>query len=197
VKAGNLSKVVARSAAEVARLVELEEEAGAMLRPGMTPAQYLEALVGASLFPDAVKFLAAALPKRESVWWACVCSRLALPPDSPPPVVQALVAAEKWVYEPTEPNRRAAEAAGEATGFASPPSCAATAAFWSGPSIAAPDSPAPVPPAEGLAARGVAGAVMLAAVQKDPELAEEKYRRFLERGVDIANGGTGQGQPKR
>ena len=196
-KVGKLSKVTARSAAEVLRLVEIEEEAEALHRPGMTPAQFLEALLGAGQYPDSVKFLAAALPKRESVWWACVCSRLALTPDTPPPVVQALVAAEKWVYEPTEPNRRAAEAAGEATGFASPPSCAATAAFWCGPSIAAPDSPAAVPPAEGLAARGVAGAVMLAAVQKEPEKAEEKYKAFLERGFDIADGGTGQGKPRR
>jgi hypothetical protein len=58
--------------------------------------------------------------------------------------------------------------------------------------MAPPDAP-PVPPGEELTGTAVAGAVMLAAVQTEPERAEEKFRRFLMQGIDIANGGSGKG----
>jgi hypothetical protein len=65
------------------------------------------------------------------------------------------------------------------------------AAFWSGGSLAPPESPA-VPPAANLTAKAVAGAVMLAAVVPDPVQAPEKYRHFFDLGVDIACGGKGK-----
>ena len=50
-----------------------------------------------------------------------------------------------------------------------------------------PNLPA-VPPGEDLTARMVAGALMLAAVIKEPEKAAEKYAAFLRTGLEIADG---------
>lgn len=189
---GTLTKVTAATAAEVGRRAGLGEEAQALLTETMAPAQFLDLLIEREQYADAVRFLAHALPKREAVWWACLCARGGLPEDAKPPVIEALKAAEAWVLKPVEETRRAAMACAEAAGFDSPSSWAAVGAFWSGGSMAPPDAP-PVPPGEELTGTAVAGAVMLAAVQTEPERAEEKFRRFLLQGIDIANGGSGKG----
>ena len=69
------AKVTAKTAAEVCKHFPLGEEAKKLLRDGQTPAQFLDVLIEKQQFPDAVRFLAHALPKREAVWWACLCSR--------------------------------------------------------------------------------------------------------------------------
>ena len=186
-----MKKVSATTAAELCDKLDLSSAARELLRPDATPSQFVDSLVAGGLFPDAVKFLARALPKREGVWWACTCARETPMEDSPPTVGAALEAAEAWVYKPTEERRREAQAAGEAAGFGSPESWAAVGAFWSGGSITAPDAPL-VAPAEDLTARAVAGAVMLAAVRREPERSEERYRLFIAKGRNIADGGTGR-----
>lgn len=162
-----------------------------MLKPELTPAQYLTLLMDGQRHIDAVRFLARALPKREATWWACLAARRALGENPKAELLQALAAAERWVYTPTEENRRLCLAAAEATGFASPASWAAMAAFWSAGSMAPPDVPA-VPPAEHLTGKAVAGAVLLSAVLEQPHLAADKYRLFLAQGIDIACGGDGR-----
>ncbi len=191
-----LAKVAARTAEELARHVELEDDSRAALRPGMRPGDFLDALVGAEAFPDAVRFLAHGLPRREAVWWACICARLALPPTPKPGEAAALEAAERWVYEPTEKHRRACMAAAEPTGYEVPSAWAAMGGFWSGGSVA-PENAPPVPPGDWHTAKAVAGSVVLAAVQREPEKAQSRYALFLERGVDIANGGDGMGKGGR
>jgi hypothetical protein len=184
---GTLAKVAAKTAAEVCQRFAAGEGAKKLLRDGAAPRAFLDALVGAGEFPDAARFLAHALPKREAVWWACQCVRQAGAPDAPPPVKAALEAAERWAADPSEENRRQAQAAAEAAELKTPAGCAAMAAFMSGGSLAPPNVPA-VPPGEHLTAHFVAGAVMLAAVQAAPEKAPEKYRKFLALGVDVAGG---------
>jgi hypothetical protein len=182
---------IARPPAEICALFALSEPARAALEPPPAPGAFVERLAGAGLFPDAVRFLAHGLPKREAVWWACLAARAALDNTAPQPLVQALAAAEAWVYKPDEANRRAAMASAEAAGFDNPASWAAVAAFWSGGSLAPPEAPA-VPPGETLTAVAAAGAVMLAAVLHEPERAAEKYRLFLAQALDIAAGGNGR-----
>ena len=190
-----MKKVTAQTAAELTARFELSAAGRDLLADGMTPAAFLDALVAAGLYQDAVALLAHGLPKREAVWWACTCARETPMPDAPPADQAALDGAEAWVYKPTEERRREAEEAGKAAGYSSPESWAATAAFWSNGSIIAPDAP-PVPAAEDLTARAVNGAVMLAAVRREPERAEERYQLFIEKGRDIASGGTGR-EPQR
>jgi hypothetical protein len=145
------------------------------------------------LWTDAVRFLAHALPRREAVWWACTCARLTLPRDASPDIAASLQAAEAWVFQPTEENRRAAMQKAEAAGLDTPSAWSAVSVFWSGGSMAPAGAP-PVAPAERLFATAVTSTILLAAVQTEPQLADQKYRRFLEAGIDIARGGSGRPQ---
>jgi hypothetical protein len=185
-----LRKIV-QSTTEISALVTLSEPARALLGAKIAPGDFIERLCAAGLWADAVRFLAHALPKREAVWWACLAARAALGAGAPPPHAKAVEAAEAWVYQPTEEKRRAAMAAGDAAAKDSPARWAAIAAFWSGGSVTAPDAPA-VPPGEQLTAMAVAGAVQIAAVQREPARADEKYRLFIAQGLDIAQGGNGR-----
>src|SRR5262249_38725334 len=154
-------------------------------------AAFLEQLISKASLNDAVQFLAFALPKREAVWWACLCARSELKNPGPPLVVAALEAAEAWVYKPTEENRRAAMQKAQETAFDAAGVWAAVAAFWSGGSLSPPNLPV-VPPAPHLTGAAVCGAVTLAAVQVDPALADKKRERYIESALDIANGGSGR-----
>ena len=182
-----LAKITAKTAAEVCKHFALGEEAKKLLREGLTPGQFLDTLIEKQQFVDAVRFLAHALPKREAVWWACLCTRAVAGLNVPPKIAAALASAEKWVVDPSEENRRAAMPAAEGAEFKTPAGCAAVAAFWSGGSLGPPNVPV-VPPGEYLTAHGVAGAVMLAALQSEPEKAPEKYRKFLAQGIEVAKG---------
>src|SRR5947207_9939431 len=128
--------VLNRSAAEVSRPAELSDEAKALLKPQHTVKQFLDELAAKQNYQQAVKLLAHALPKRSAVWWACLCARQTLPPTASPEVKAALAAAEKWVSDPTDENRRAAYAAAEKAGVGTPAGCAALGAFLSGGSLA-------------------------------------------------------------
>ncbi|MCI0461363.1 MAG: hypothetical protein L0Z62_30815 [Gemmataceae bacterium] len=151
------------------------------------PHEELDLLLENQRYPEAVRLVAQALPKREAVWWACQCVRQAGGPQLPATAAAALGAAEKWAADPSEDNRRSAFAAAQAVGFGTPAGCAAVAAFWSGGSLGPANIP-PIPPAEHLTAQGVAGAVLLAAVLHEPEKAGEKYRRFVALGKEVAGG---------
>ncbi len=187
----SLTKVLIPAAAVICQDIQLDPQALACLQADLPPVDFLNALLGQALYPDAVRFLARALPKRESTWWACICARSAIGPDTKPEVIKALESAELWVFKPTETNRRAANNAAHAASFENPAAWAAMAAFWSEGSMAPEDVPS-VPPADNLTAKAVAGAVMLAATLTQPEKAQEKYLFFIEQGIDIANGGNGR-----
>ena len=177
---------VPSKAGAIASAAELSPEALELLRADTQPAQYISLLVEKKMYPDAVRFLAHALPRREAVWWAWVCARRAAG-DAPPPAVKAaLDTAEKWIAQPTEENRRAAHAAAEQAGFGTAAGCTGLAAFFSGESIAPPDAP-PVPPGEFLAAKAVSGAIIFAAVAPRPEKAAEKFQSFIAQGVDVTS----------
>src|SRR5687768_947309 len=104
----------APTAAEVCTHYTLGEEAKKLLRSDLTAVQYLDLLLAGQQHLDAVRFLAHALPKREAVWWACLCARQVCGAEAPAPMTAALGAAEKWVAEPSEDHRRAALPAAEA-----------------------------------------------------------------------------------
>jgi len=185
-----LVKIEAKSATAIGQLIELEDDARQLLNEAQTPAAYIQLLQDKKLFADAIRFLAMALPKREAVWWACVAARNMMARDIQPQELATLSAAEAWVYQPTEENRRQAMAYAEAAEFKTASSWAATAAFWSAGSMTPPDAPV-VPPAPDLTAKAVTGAVLLAAAGADPEKIDEVYSRMLAMGLDIAQGGKG------
>jgi hypothetical protein len=174
-------------ASEVCARFDIGEEARKLLRADLTPSQYLELLGEQQHVPAAIRFLAHALPKREAVWWACACAREAAGPNPPAPAAAALKAAENWVANPTDENRRAAMPAAQAAGIASLSGTVAMAAFVSGGSLAPPNVP-PVPPAENLTSELVGGAVLLAALGGDREKVFERFRACLGKGMEIGSG---------
>jgi len=182
-------KIKEATAQEICGRYALAESAKPYLAEGMAPLDFLAALTAAADYADAVQFLARALPKREAVWWACLCSRETPAGEGEAACAAAIEAAESWVRRPSEEHRRKAQQASEPAG-AHPARWAATGAFWSGGSIAPPDAPEVKPP-EDLTARAVAGAVMMAAAA-EPKQIDLRYRRFLDYGTDIAKGGNGR-----
>jgi hypothetical protein len=179
--------VSAKTAAEICERLTFDGEAKALLRDDLTPRQFLDALIANGRFPDAARLWAAALPKREAIWWASQCARQAYNGEPPPPAAAAFDAIQKWVVDPSDENRRAAFAAGEAADFGTPVGLVAMATFFSGDSLAPPDLP-PVPPDEHLTASTAANVIILSAVLTQPESAEEKYRKFFALGVGVASG---------
>nr|WP_255575294.1 hypothetical protein [Caldovatus aquaticus] len=175
--------------------LELDAEGAALLDGAADAAQGVERLAAARRMPEAMRLIAHALPKREAVWWACMCARAVPDPALPPPDRAALEAAERWVRRPDEASRRAAEAAAQQTRFRSPEAWAAMGAFWSGGSMAPPGQPA-VPPAEHLTGVAVAGSVVLSAVRLRPERQDARFERFLASARDIAAGGAGRIPPE-
>lgn len=186
-----MQKVGAEKAADIAKHYELEDESRALLTEDQKPSDFLDTLIENELYHDAVTFLAHSLPVREAVWWACVCSRYFLE-GSDVKYQLAQNAAEAWVYEPSEQNRRVAEKYAEEGDYATPASWAAAAAFWSGGSITEEKEPAMEPPPF-LYAHAVVGSVVMAAGWKEPDEDEvvQRYHTYLKHGINIANGGNG------
>jgi hypothetical protein len=174
-------------AAEVCKLFAPGEEAKKLLAENLTVEAFLQLLMKQQLWEDAANVLAHGVSKREAVWWACQCARSVSGSKPPAKIAEALQVAEKWVKDPSEDNRRPAEAAAKAAEIGTPAGCAALAAFWSGGSLSPPGQPV-IPPDETLTAGAAADAVLLAAVATEPEKAEEHYARFLSEGIKIAEG---------
>jgi hypothetical protein len=171
--------------ASICEVAELGEEAMALMLPDQKPPDFVALLVDRKLYPDAVRFLAHGLPKREAVWWGWMSARRSAGENAPPKIKAALEATERWIAQPTEDNRRAAHAAAQIAKFTTAAGCAGLGAFFSGGSLAPPEVP-PVPPGEYLTAKAIAGAVNLAAMGGEPREAPEKFKSFIAQGVDVA-----------
>jgi hypothetical protein len=151
----------------------------------------LDWLERAGFLTEATRLVAHALPKREAVWWACMCVSHTAPADLPAIDCAAREAAEEWVRRQTDRTRRIAWAQAQAGGCGSPEAWAAIAAFWSGDSMS-PEGQPTVPPAPHLAGTAAAGAVALASVRGDVTQREARLHRFLESGRNIAAGDAGR-----
>jgi hypothetical protein len=145
---------------------------------------------------EAARVFAHALPKREAVWWACMCAMNTAPAEVGEPDRKARELAEQWVRAQTDELRRAAMAEAKNAGFQSPEAWAGVAAFWSGDSLAPPDAQMKVPPPGHLTGVAVAGAVALASVRLKPAAKDQRLRRFLDSARDIAAGGPGRLAPE-
>ncbi|MBI3427938.1 MAG: hypothetical protein HY011_33865, partial [Acidobacteria bacterium] len=106
-------------AADVCKNFELSKEAAALLKPEDLPKPFLERLIAAKHYTDAAHFAAHALPRREAIWWACVCARKFYG-AAPPKQAAVLDAAEAWVSQPNDEKRRAVFKLAEAAEFGNP-----------------------------------------------------------------------------
>jgi len=175
----------------VLALAKLDPPALVLLNGCTDTATGLGRLQAAGDLAAAARLGGFALPRREAVWWAAMCTAHTALPDQPDLEVKAREAAEHWVRQQQDATRREAMALARQAGFKAPESWAAVAAFWSGDSMAPPDQPA-VPPAPHLAGTAVAGAVALASVRRDPALRPGRLERFLVSLREIAGGGAGR-----
>lgn len=182
---------------EMCRVAELGEEALELAHQHSSPREFVAALVEREHFPDAVGFLAHALPVREAIFWAFLCARRAAGAEPPTPIRTALEAVERWIMQPTDPNRFAAHEAAEAADVGTPAGCAAFAVFLSGGSLTPIQridlgegkyqDTSPVEPPRYSAAKAIAGSVILSAVVAEPETAPERFRAFIAQGAEVAN----------
>jgi hypothetical protein len=183
---------------EVCPEVEVGPKARLLFRESMTVLAYLELLRKNHLLEDAVCLLAAALPKREAVWWACQCMRSTAGKAPPGEDLACLKAAEAWVKDPSEGNRQAAESADAAAPSRTPAATVALAAAWSGDSPGGPDAPV-VAPQDHLSGEAAASAIRLAALSPDDDSlvaepepltrqAEQLLARFVTEGLEVAKG---------
>jgi len=181
-----------RLAQELLQGVPLSDAAKALLEPTHTIRQFLERISAAQLEVDAIRVLAAGLPKPESVWWGVLCVKQLMPKPWRVVCESALVSAEKWVKEPTDANRRAAGSAAEKAGWDTPTGCLAGAAWLSGGSLSPPNLPT-VMPREDLTGRTVAG-VLLMLLALDAKQADAMRTSILQLGQQIAKGEIKKGE---
>src|SRR4051812_34655329 len=129
------------SAAEVCKLFELSEPARALLQPDMKPRPFLDTLIEKNMHEDAVMLMAHAMPKREAIWWACQCVRLAAGDKLTPPASDLINESEPWVAKPTDEQRRQAFDKAERAGFDPPAGLLGMAVFFSSGSLSLPNLP--------------------------------------------------------
>jgi hypothetical protein len=186
-----LAKLMSSELAVVRDRVDATAPARAVLNRSASVAEALDGLEQGGFMAEAVRLLAHSLPRREAVWWACMCARHTAAPDLSQADLAALEAAELWVRKPTDENRRAAFARAQEANFGTPEAWACVGAFWAGDSMSPPGQP-PVPPAPHLSGAAVAGSVALAAVRGRPERQAQRLARFVAGARDIAAGGPGR-----
>jgi Family of unknown function (DUF6931) len=191
----SLAKLSNQDLAELRPHLALEAEAAAAIDGCTQAAEALDRLEQAGFLLEATRIVAHALPKREAVWWACMCAAHTSPADLPALDRKARESAEEWVRHPTDKQRRLAWDHAQASGCTTPEAWTAVAAFWSGDSMSPEGQPA-VAPAPHFAGLAAAGAVALASVRGDPSRRAARLRRFLESGRNIAAGGPGRLPPE-
>ncbi len=172
-----LIKVTAATADEVCVRFDMPRGAKVLLRSGMRPFEFLEALAAKKMYVDAIDFLAYALPAREGIWWGCLCLQHASGDALAPAEKVACAAAVRWVIQPTEENRAAAKAPAEAAGMSTAAGVLALAAHGGMP-----------PPGPFAPAKAVAMAVKLSVLKSPPTVTLKTQRSYLELGVGVAAG---------
>lgn len=182
-----LVKIEAAPAAEICARFLATKEARALLRDGMGPGQFIEALMVNKQYIAGIDFLAHALPPREAVWWGCLCFQHACGNAMSAPDKGAITAAVHWVLQPGDSTRGAAKVQGEAAGPASVAGALAMAAYQTGPGFASPGGPTSPTPPFGTA-KSVANAIKLACTKSDPARMVETQKSFVELGIGVAAG---------
>src|SRR5580658_4595990 len=112
-------------------MAKLDARAAGLLRGCTETAMALDLLEAAGELMSAARLGAFALPRREAVWWASMCATHTAPAGQPAIEIKAREAAELWVRQSDDKNRRTAMDLARAAGYSAPEAWAAIAAFWS------------------------------------------------------------------
>jgi len=153
------------------------------------PERLVEALAASEDRDDAVCALAMILPHRQAVWWACLAARLLPDLEQRKADLAAVAGAELWVRGGKPADAEAAGDLAEACNRNYAPAWVATAAYWSGPTIA-PRGQQAVSPAPHLP--GVAVRTALLLLTHEPALAGRiAFSDWLEIGLALMKGKNG------
>ncbi len=147
------------------------------------PLEYLRGLIASETPEDALSFASYYLPKREAVWWGCQCLRSLLGPsvEGDP----GMRAAEDWVKDPGEQQRRATLDYALQCDREAPVTWLALAAGWSGGSMTASNEhPIPAPP--DLAAKSVRAAVLIGLSQASFKDRQQHIKNCVDAAVRLA-----------
>jgi len=184
---GPLVKIQAATAAEICAHFDLKKESRALLREGMSPQEFVTALIDNKKHIDAIDFMAHALPVREALWWGCLCMQHALEGKFSEKERVAATAAVQWVMQPSEENRAAAKGPADLAGPGSPAGALAMAAAQTGGSSAPPNAP-PTPPSPFAPAKSIAMAVKIASTKAEPVKISPTQRSYVELAMQVAEG---------
>lgn len=170
-------------AIDLCKYMPLSGDGKAALTPEMTPDEFLSVLLERKLIADSLQLIAHLLPKRQSVFWAMTCARQ--PGQSTDPAAEAaLKAAEKWIADPSEPNRQACLEGSNEADSATPAGATALAAYYST-GLPPGNDPRSNAKAYFMTARLVAGAVAMAATSGDTEQTLPRFDAYIAKGVEI------------
>lgn len=168
-------------------LGQLGEEARRRIDPRLNVRAYLDTLRRDRLFGDAVDVLGHVLPRQYAIAWACECWQAAQQGREPDPVESsAVAAAQRWLKDPSEENRRAALVLADRLGFGTAGAWLAAAAGWSGGTMV-PSGEYEVPPAAGLSGNAVAAALRMLAA-REPESFDSSLAGFVDRALAMFAG---------
>ncbi len=184
-------KIVAERACDIIDADCLGSGSRVFLDSESSPETLIIKLSEASKWPDAIRVMASALPRREAVWWACVCSRQTANLTVDEADKMALEAAEKWVFEPSDEGRSEAFRMAQESEAASAGTLAALAVACSESKLTVVEDQQ-IKMDSSSFAQIVAAAVLIAANEKSGVQIDDQFRMFIRIGEDIAKGGNGQ-----
>ena len=162
----------------------LSADARARLDAALNVRRYVDRLLTDGLEADAIDVLVHVLPKRYAIAWGLEClQRSGLgDPEADPVDRSAMAAAQRWLTDPTDENRRAAADIADRLRYQTPGAWLAAAAGWSGGSLLPPDQPE-VRPEASLTGDAVSASIKLAAAAS-PEQYPVRLRAFVLRALE-------------
>lgn len=175
------------TALQTASYLKLGEEQLQLASDDQTPQQFLDLLKQEGQIENALRLQAHLLPKREAIWWSCLCLQSVYGGQVPALESHSLEAAQNWAIEPTEEKRREAELAAEDAELNGAAASVAMAAFLSEGSMT-PEEFEEVEPDDRMSGQLLTGALLLVASYGEPLQADERKQTFLELAVSIADG---------
>lgn len=189
-------KIVAERACDIIDAHKLSNSAVEFLNSELSPESLINKLSEASKWPDAIMVMANALPRREAVWWACVCSRRMASIAGDETEKRALNAAEKWVYKPSDEGRSESFRLAQDSNTSSAGTLIALAVAYSENKLAV-VMDQEIELDSSSFTQIVTAAVLTAANESPKEQIDDQYRIFINSGKDIAKGGNGQVNEKQ
>jgi hypothetical protein len=163
---------------------KLSADARARLDAALNVRRYVDRLLSDGLEADAIDVLVHVLPKRYAIAWGLECLQQAGlgDPAADPVDRSAMAAAQRWLSDPTDENRRAAADIADRLRYETPGAWLAAAAGWSGGSLLPPAQPE-VKPETSLTGDAVSASLKLAAAATPAEY-PSRLQAFVRRALD-------------